>query len=71
MSNYIQVPELYKIAFSLQLASNFPELTVDLFDVRFKRSRAIPIVLNILSRLQSPVAGLTVSEVRFYGLVFF
>ena len=71
MSNYIQASGLYKIAFSPQLASNFSELTVNFFDIRFKSGNAIPVVPSILSRLQSLVAHLTVSEVHFCDPIFF
>ena len=70
MSNCTKAPELYKIVFLFQVTSNFSELTADLSGVRFERGRAA-LVPSIPSRLQSPVAHLTVSRARFCGPVFF
>ena len=61
MPNCTKIPELYKIAFLFQVTSNFSELTVDLSGICFEHGRAA-LVPNIPSRLQSPVAHLTVSR---------
>ena len=71
MSNCTKALELYKIAFLPQLASNFSELTADLFDVCFEHGRAAPVVPSIPSHLQSPVVHFTVFGARFCGPVSF
>ena len=71
ISNCTKAPELYKIVFLSQLASNFSELTADLSGVRFERDRAVPAVPSIPSRLQSPIAHFTVFGARFCGQVSF
>ena len=68
MSYYILAPELNKIAFSSQLASNFSELIVDLFNVFFsavknyRQCQASHLAFNFLLHiLQSPKYAFVVS----------